>query len=119
MKKSFFVFLLILSISSLVYAVNYDVVFSGKVEGRNIEAISVDRIYKEQALDELINRLNGKNVKALVYKDYRRYSSLEPLAVYIDKLRESYNPKFKSSTSYPTVQNNINSSEERKNRKDD
>ncbi len=108
MKKISILFLLILLTFSIAFSNSYEVVYSGSIEGKTIKAISVDRIYEEQELNELVGPLNGQNVIVLVYKDYKLYNSLEPLAVY-DDVKKSYNPKFKSSTSYPTIQDKINS----------
>lgn len=113
MKKFTILFLVSSLTFSISFSNSYEDFYSGETQGKKIKAVSVNKIYEEQELDELLNPLNGQNVIVLVYKNYKSYNSLEPLAVYIDNERKSYNPNFKSASSYPTIQDKISSATSR------
>ncbi len=107
MKKILYLVLLSLSVAALAYGLEIDIVYSGSIDEKTAKAISADKVYDEEKLDKLVSSYLGENTTVLVYKDYKNYNSLEPLAVYIDGVRKSYNAQFSSSTIYPTIQDNI------------
>jgi len=112
LKKLFFIYYLTFSfvISAYSLSKDYKVVYRGEVNKKSFIAVSVFKDYSKNELNEIVKGLLKNDRVLVIYKNYKYFNTSQPLAVYNGKVIELFNSNIKTSRSYPTIQNKIDSS---------